>query len=149
MVIQELTDFPLRRNLKSKVEAGDTEDLVGDEYPTCPTLTPNKNTSLDTLENIISFKPYSLQEPQQLRNLIVFQTFISGLSALFSIFGGVSKGPMFQMAPPFWEHSCRGKTNHTCNTSGSRILTHWTMLMPWSCQCGICPTGQPRCMTMA
>lgn len=37
MVIQELIDFPLRRNQKSKVEAGDTEDLVGDEYPTCPT----------------------------------------------------------------------------------------------------------------
>ena len=111
-----------------------------------PVLTPPKKYITQHVGEHHQFQALLTAGTQKLRHMIVFQTFISGLSGLLSFSEVLQKGPMFQMAPPFWEHSCRKKTKmqHQWFTNPDG-----TMVMPWSCQCGTCPTGQPRCMTMA
>lgn len=98
MVIQELIDFPLRRNQKSKVEAGDTEDLVGDEYPTCPTP-PKKYITQHVGEHhqfqaLLTTGTTTIAELDRLPNLHF------GVKRFAFISGGVSKGADVSNGPP-------------------------------------------------
>ena len=77
--------------------------VMGDECPTCPN--PPKTYITQHVGERHQFQALLAAGTQKLRPLIGFQTFISGLSALLSFSEVLQKGPVFQMAPPFWEHS--------------------------------------------
>jgi len=76
-----------------------------------PVLTPPKKYITQHVGEHHQFQALLTAGTQKLRHMIVFQTFISGLSGLLSFWEVFQKGPMFQLAPPFWAHSCRKKAN--------------------------------------